>query len=131
MTNPPFRAEHIGSFLRPPELLAARAAHTAGTITAAELRARENAAIADFVWLQERLGYKAVTDGEYRRSWGHFDFLEGLGGVEGYTSDHGIQFAGVETKPRGVRVSGKLHWKRQSQDRAGPNSWAIIESQQA
>ena len=51
-----------------------------------------------------------VTDGEYRRAWWHFDFLEELDGVEGYEAEHGIQFAGVETKPRGVKVTGKLHF---------------------
>ena len=52
-----------------------------------------------------------VTDGEYRRAWWHFDFLEGLGGVEGYEAEQGIQFAGVQTKARGVKVTGKLHFK--------------------
>ena len=66
--NPPFRAEHIGSFLRPPALLKARAAHAAGRLTDAELRAAEDDAIRDFVALQERLGFQAVTDGEFRRS---------------------------------------------------------------
>lgn len=65
--DPPFRAEHIGSFLRPAALLAARQAHADGTIEAAALRAAEDAAIRDVVNMQESLGLKVVTDGEYRR----------------------------------------------------------------
>lgn len=80
--DPPFRAEHIGSFLRPAALLAARAERAAGKITAAELRAVENAAIGDFVALQERLDFKTVTDGEFRRSTYTANFTtEGLTGV--------------------------------------------------
>lgn len=65
--NPPFRAEHIGSFLRPPALLQARAQHAAGRLTVPDLRIYENDAINDFVRLQESLGFQVVTDGEFRR----------------------------------------------------------------
>lgn len=65
--NPPFRAEHIGSFFRPPDLLHARDEHAAGRLSDAELRAAEDAAIRDFVALQESLGFQVVTDGEFRR----------------------------------------------------------------
>ena len=79
--DPPFRAEHIGSFLRPPELLRARD-HAAGRIVADALRAAENAAIRDFVALQQRLGFKTVTDGEFRRATYTANFTtDGLTGV--------------------------------------------------
>lgn len=79
--DPPFRAEQIGSLLRPQSVHAARAQRAAGAITAAELRAVEDAAIADAVAQVEALGMRSVTDGEYRRAWFHLDFLEQLGGV--------------------------------------------------
>jgi 5-methyltetrahydropteroyltriglutamate--homocysteine methyltransferase len=110
-TTPPFRADHVGSILRSAPLRGARAKREKGEITAAQLKAVEDAEIEKIIRKQEEIGLQLATDGEYRRSWWHFDFLEGLGGVEGYEAEHGIQFAGVETKPRGVRVSGKLHWK--------------------
>jgi methionine synthase II (cobalamin-independent) len=110
-TVPPYRADQVGSFLRSAPLKQARARHEKGEIAAAELKAVEDAEIAKLIAKQESIGMQLVTDGEYRRSWWHFDFLEGLGGVEGYVAEHGIQFAGIETKPRGVRVTGKLHFK--------------------
>ena len=110
-TNPPFRADHVGSILRSAPLKEARAKRDKGEITAAQLKAVEDTEIERIIRKQEEIGLQLATDGEYRRSWWHFDFLEGLGGVQGYEAEHGIQFAGVETKPRGVRVSGKLHYK--------------------
>ena len=109
--KPPFRADHVGSILRSTPLKDARAKREKGEITAAQLKAVEDTEIKKIIAKQEEIGLQLATDGEYRRSWWHFDFLEGLGGVEGYTADHGIQFAGVETKPRGVRVAGKVHYK--------------------
>jgi methionine synthase II (cobalamin-independent) len=80
--NPPFRAEHIGSFIRPPALLQARQDHAAGRLTAADLRAQEDHAIAAFVDLQQRLGFEVVTDGEFRRSTYTANFTtSGLTGV--------------------------------------------------
>jgi 5-methyltetrahydropteroyltriglutamate--homocysteine methyltransferase len=110
-STPPFRADHVGSILRSTPLKEARAKREKGEITAAQLKAVEDTEIEKIIRKQEEIGLQLATDGEYRRSWWHFDFLEGLGGVEGYEAEHGIQFAGVETKPRGVRVSGKLHYK--------------------
>src|SRR3954451_5296385 len=110
-TNPPFRADHVGSILRSAPLKDARAKREKGEITAAQLKAVEDTEIKKIIAKQEEIGLQLATDGEYRRSWWHFDFLEGLGGVEGYEADHGIQFAGVETKARGVKVSSKLHFK--------------------
>jgi len=84
MTNaidPPFRADHVGSLLRPPEVHAARAKAASGEITAGELRGVEDAAIADAVKKVEATGMRSVTDGEFRRAWFHLDFLEHLDGV--------------------------------------------------
>jgi len=79
--EPPFRAEQVGSLLRPPALLAARAARAAGTLSAEGLRAAEDEAIAANVAAVEALGMRSVTDGEQRRAWFHLDFLEQLDGV--------------------------------------------------
>jgi methionine synthase II (cobalamin-independent) len=79
--NPPFRADHVGSLLRPPAVHEARAKRAAGEISAAELREVEDAAIADAVRTVEGLGMHSVTDGEFRRAWFHLDFLEQLDGV--------------------------------------------------
>jgi 5-methyltetrahydropteroyltriglutamate--homocysteine methyltransferase len=79
--EPPFRAEQVGSLLRPPSVHAARAARAADTITAAELRAVEDDAIAEEVRTVEGLGMRSVTDGEFRRAWFHLDFLQQLDGV--------------------------------------------------
>ncbi len=80
--KPPFRADHVGSFLRPKELLEARAQQQKGAITRAALRKVEDAAIRDIVKYQEDLGLEAITDGEFRRTYFHIDFLEQLDGVE-------------------------------------------------
>jgi 5-methyltetrahydropteroyltriglutamate--homocysteine methyltransferase len=79
---PPFRADHVGSLLRPPELLAARAARADGRIGAEELREVEDAAIRDAVALQESVGLQSATDGEFRRTAWHMDFIYQLGGVD-------------------------------------------------
>jgi len=110
-TKAPFRADQVGSFLRSDALKEARAKREAGQITADQLTKVEDTEIEKLIKKQEEIGMQLVTDGEYRRAWWHFDFLEQLGGAEGYESDQGIQFAGVQTKARGVKVSGKLHWK--------------------
>ncbi len=81
-TTPPFRADHVGSFLRPPALLEARERHRKGEIARRELRAVEDTAIRDVVRFQEDLGLSGVTDGEFRRTYFHIDFLEQLEGVE-------------------------------------------------
>jgi 5-methyltetrahydropteroyltriglutamate--homocysteine methyltransferase len=109
-TKAPFRADHVGSILRSAPLKEARAEREKGQMTADELKAVENSEIEKIIKTQEEIGLQLATDGEYRRAWWHFDFLEGLGGVEGYEAEQGIQFAGVQTKARGVKVSGKLHF---------------------
>ena len=80
--DPPFRADHVGSLLRPKVVLDAREQFAAGTITAAEKRAIEDEAIAHAVRQVESVGMRSITDGEFRRTWFHLDFLEQLAGVE-------------------------------------------------
>ena len=80
-TKPPFRADHVGSLLRPAELIAARADAAAGRISADELRAVEDEAIADAVRMQERVGLRGITDGEFRRTSWHMDFIYALDGI--------------------------------------------------
>jgi 5-methyltetrahydropteroyltriglutamate--homocysteine methyltransferase len=91
-TAPPFRADHVGSLLRPPELLRARERHAAGEISAGELRAAEDTAIADAVRLQRDVGLRAVTDGEFRRASWHMDFIYGLEGVERSQERNDVEF---------------------------------------
>jgi 5-methyltetrahydropteroyltriglutamate--homocysteine methyltransferase len=81
-TTPPFRADHVGSLLRPPSLLAARADFAAGLLTAQGLAHVEDAAITDVVALQESAGLRSATDGEYRREQWHSDFIYALDGIE-------------------------------------------------
>ncbi len=104
----PFRADTVGSFLRPAAIKQAREKYQAGEISADELREVENEAIRDVVAKQRENGLKVVTDGEFRRGWWHFDFFYGLKGVEHFEADQGIQFNGVQTKAHGVKVTGKL-----------------------
>jgi len=81
-THPPFRADHVGSFLRPKRLLEAREKKAKGEISAAELRKVEDDAITEIVKFQEDVGLQSITDGEFRRTYFHIDFLEQLGGVK-------------------------------------------------
>jgi len=79
--TPPFRADHVGSLLRPPELLRARADHGAGTLSAEQLRDIEDEAVRDVVRMQRDVGLRSATDGEFRRTSWHMDFIYQLGGV--------------------------------------------------
>ena len=106
--RPPFRADHVGSLLRPQALKVARERHAKGEITADALRAVEDREIEDIIRKQEAVGLQAISDGEFRRSWWHLDFLWGLDGVERHVMDAGIAFAAVTTRNEGVRVTGKL-----------------------
>jgi 5-methyltetrahydropteroyltriglutamate--homocysteine methyltransferase len=107
-TKAPFRADHVGSFLRPAALKEARAKREQGAITAAELKAVEDREVEKIIKKQEEIGLKLATDGEFRRSWWHFDFLGMFDGVELYESDQGIQFRGVQTKAQSLRIVGKV-----------------------
>ncbi|OPF92565.1 cobalamin-independent methionine synthase II family protein [Rhodopseudomonas palustris] len=107
-TKPPFRADEVGSLLRPQKIKEARAKLEKGEITAANLREIEDMEIEKVVHKQSAIGLKLATDGEFRRSWWHFDFLSHLTGCELYHPDTGIQFAGVQTRNDSIRVVGKL-----------------------
>jgi len=107
-TKPPFRADIVGSILRTAPLKEARAEREKGEISAAQLAEVEDREIEKIIKKQEEVGLKLATDGEFRRSWWHFDFYGLLDGVEIYELDHGIQFQGVQTKPRSIRIHGKL-----------------------
>jgi len=107
-TQPPFRADQVGSLLRPATLKEARAKRAKGEISAAELKAIEDREIERVIRKQEEIGLKAVTDGEFRRSWWHLDFLWGLDGVERHVMESGIAFAAVKTRAEGLKVTGKV-----------------------
>jgi 5-methyltetrahydropteroyltriglutamate--homocysteine methyltransferase len=108
-TKPPFRADHVGSLLRPAALKEVRAKRERGEISNAELAAAEDAAIERVIVRQGEIGLRSATDGEFRRAMWHFDFLERLDGVESFRSDHGIAFkGGIETQPKSLRVTGKV-----------------------
>ncbi|CAI0939413.1 cobalamin-independent methionine synthase II family protein [Serratia ficaria] len=111
--NHAFHADVVGSLLRPAALKTARQQFQRGEIDAARLRAVEDEQIRLAVTKQQDLGLAVVTDGEFRRAWWHFDFLEGLDGVEGYDAPQGIQFSGVQTKARSIKVVGKLGFNPQ------------------
>ena len=107
-TKPPYRADHVGSILRSEAIHAARAKREKGEIDAGELKAVEDREVEKIVRKQEEVGLKVVTDGEYRRSWWHMDFFWGLDGVEKQILPHGIKFHGVETRPEGYKITGKV-----------------------
>jgi 5-methyltetrahydropteroyltriglutamate--homocysteine methyltransferase len=106
--KPPYRADHVGSLLRPAALKAARERYAKGQITAVALGDVEDHEIRGIIAKQESLGLQSISDGEFRRSWWHLDFLWGLDGVERHVMDAGIAFAAVTTRNEGVRVTGKL-----------------------
>lgn len=105
---PPFRAEIVGSFLRPNTIKNARMQKASGQIDALQLRQIEDEEIKRVVDLQRMNGLQVVTDGEFRRAWWHLDFFAALKGAEYYELDQGVQFNGIKTKAQGVRVVGKL-----------------------
>jgi 5-methyltetrahydropteroyltriglutamate--homocysteine methyltransferase len=111
-TRPPFRADHVGSLLRPPQLLKARDAFAAGAIDAAELRAIEDDAIREVVKMQEDVGLQASTDGELRRASWHMDFIFQLDGVTKEVGHAPVQFhnehGDIEFVPAALHVDGKL-----------------------
>ena len=107
-TKPPFRADHVGSLLRPAALKAARGKHERGEITAAELTAIEDDEIKKVIRKQEEVGLQSVTDGEFRRAFWNYDFLGKLEGVEAYLGERKIKFQGPQPKPMMLRVTGKL-----------------------
>jgi 5-methyltetrahydropteroyltriglutamate--homocysteine methyltransferase len=107
-TKPPFRADHVGSLLRPAALKEARGRHERGEIGDAELRAIEDSAIAAVIRQQEEVGLKSVTDGEFRRASWQTDFLVGLDGVEAYQGERKMLFKGPQPRPILLRLKHKL-----------------------
>jgi 5-methyltetrahydropteroyltriglutamate--homocysteine methyltransferase len=107
-TMPPFRADHVGSLLRPPALQAARTAWKAGTLPTDALREVEDQCITAAIAKQESIGLRAATDGEYRRAYWHYDFVAGLDGVEIYEPEEKIQFQGGVPLPHKLRVNGPI-----------------------
>jgi 5-methyltetrahydropteroyltriglutamate--homocysteine methyltransferase len=107
-TKPPFRADHVGSLLRPAALKEAREKRAKGEIGAADLKAVEDREIERVIRKQEEVGLQAITDGEFRRSWWHLDFLWGLDGAERYTMEQGIAFQGLQTRAEGARIVGRV-----------------------
>ena len=95
MTRPPFRADHVGSLLRPAALKEARARRERGEISVASLRAVEDQCIREAVRMQEDAGLQSITDGEFRRSFFHTDFLSRLEGVDTTLDSHGVRYQGA------------------------------------
>ena len=110
-TRPPFRADHVGSLLRPHVLRDARKSAASGGMTPAELRAVEDTCIKAAVAKQEAVGLRAATDGEYRRAYWHYDFISGLDGVELYEPEQKVAFKGA-VLPLSLRVTGKIGWRK-------------------
>ncbi|MGH6988291.1 MAG: 5-methyltetrahydropteroyltriglutamate--homocysteine S-methyltransferase [Stellaceae bacterium] len=108
--TPPFRADHVGSLLRPPALKEARAARAKGAIDEAALTAVEDREIERVIKKQEEIGLEGITDGELRRSWWHLDFLWGLG-AERYAMTQGLAFTGAQTRAEGARITEKLNYR--------------------
>src|SRR5213080_1784562 len=95
----PFRADHVGSLLRPQALHEARARRKKGELSAEDLRTAEDQHIREVVKLQEEVGLQSITDGEFRRDWWHVDFLRGFDGVETSTQSFGVKFEGADEQP--------------------------------
>lgn len=110
-SNAPFRADEVGSLLRPQAIKEAREAFANDKIDAEALKAVEDNCIREVVKKQEEVGLQAVTDGEFRRSWWHFDFLAGLEGVEMVKTEGSIPFQGATTKHENISVTGKVVFK--------------------
>ena len=109
-SHAPYRADEVGSLLRTPPLKEARIKRGKGEITPAQLKAVEDEEIRKIIRKQEEVGLQLATDGEFRRSWWHFDFFWHLTGCERVVADHGIQFHGVQTKAEGLKVTAKLEF---------------------
>ncbi|MGB7298876.1 MAG: 5-methyltetrahydropteroyltriglutamate--homocysteine S-methyltransferase [Burkholderiaceae bacterium] len=109
MSTAPYRADHVGSLLRPDGVKAARKAYFEDkTGSLEDLAAAEDEAIKAVVKMQEDAGLKAVTDGEFRRSWWHYDFMGSLTGLDLEERDEGVQFAGIKLRPVYPVITGKL-----------------------
>jgi len=107
-TTPPFRADHVGSLLRPAALKDARAKRETGEIGPDELKAVEDREIEKVIRKQEDIGLKSITDGEFRRAFWNYDFIGKLDGAEAYLGERKIAFQGRQPRPMMLRVTGKL-----------------------
>ena len=111
-TTPPFRADHVGSLLRPASLLAARDDFAAGRIEAGQLRELEDAAIADAVVMQREAGLQSATDGEFRRASWHMDFIYQLGGISKAPGNLAVKFRNpsgtLEFTPAALHVGSRI-----------------------
>ena len=107
-TNSPFRADFVGSFLRPTELANARNLHRKGLIDDLQLKQVEDKCISELIAKQKAHGLKAITDGEFRRSYWHLDFMWGLNGIEHTTREHGYLFVGIESRNDYAVLKGKI-----------------------
>ena len=109
MNTAPFRADHVGSLLRPASVATARRQHFEDkSLDADGLKAAEDAAILELISMQQEAGLKAVTDGEQRRSFWHYDFMGMLDGLDLEERDEGVQFAGVKLRPIFPTITGAL-----------------------
>ena len=115
-TTPPYRADHVGSLLRPPELLQAREDFAQDRISAEELRAIEDEAIRDVVRLQEDVGLQSATDGEFRRASWHMDFIYQLGGISKAPGHLTVKFhnaeGDIEFTPAAMHIDGKVQLEK-------------------
>jgi 5-methyltetrahydropteroyltriglutamate--homocysteine methyltransferase len=105
---PPYRADHVGSLLRPQYLKDARARHERGEIPVEQLKDIEDRAVRELIAKQEAIGLQGITDGEFRRSFWHLDFLEKLSGIESYPAEQSLQFKGGQAKVKGIRVTSRI-----------------------
>ncbi len=114
--RPPFRADHVGSLLRPPHLLAAREDHAKGTISDEQLREIEDAAIREVVRMQEEVGLQTATDGEFRRASWHMDFIYQLGGISRAADSLKVEFhneqGSIEFTPAALHVDARISLER-------------------
>lgn len=111
---PPFRADHVGSFLRPESVKIARQKLQEGKISLEELKAVEDEAIRDLVDKEIKCGLSAVTDGEFRRSWWHLDFMAGLDGVDKKIPEKGFTFNGMNTRAETVELVDHIKFSKHS-----------------
>src|SRR5437763_1816656 len=107
MQKPPFRADHVGSLLRPQDLHEARAKNRRGELSDAELKAIQDRDIREVVKMQESLGLQAITDGEFRRDWWHIDFIHGFDGVD-LTVNKQHTFHASDEQPPMFKLTGKV-----------------------
>ncbi|MCP9965293.1 hypothetical protein LUX57_09230 [Actinomadura madurae] len=126
-TAPPFRADHVGSLLRPPELLAARDGRAQGRIDAAALAAAEDAAIRDVVRMQREAGLRSATDGEFRRTSWHMDFIYRLGGISPADEKIKVRFHGADGDIEFTTAALRVHDKVRLDDTIFADHFAFLK----